>query len=155
NATPISSTQNAGGQNTAAGKIDVAAHGTAAIHLVVSFNTIGTAQCTLSVGDANKGNAGADAERRLIPVYPDGRPFETALNGNGKDIKLPAGFFASDLQLSMMRSDPSQCLDGLGYLVEYPYGCVEQTMSRFLPAVMVKNATQQGVTLLPDETLKR
>ncbi|MGC4071392.1 MAG: hypothetical protein QM760_02515 [Nibricoccus sp.] len=29
-------------------------------------------------------------------------------------------------------------LDALPYVIDYPYGCVEQTMSRFLPAVMVK-----------------
>ena len=28
-------------------------------------------------------------------------------------------------------------LDALPYLIDYPYGCTEQTMSRFLPAVMV------------------
>jgi uncharacterized protein YfaS (alpha-2-macroglobulin family) len=28
-------------------------------------------------------------------------------------------------------------VDTLDYLVEYPYGCVEQTMSRFLPAIKV------------------
>ena len=29
-------------------------------------------------------------------------------------------------------------LDALPYLLDYPYGCVEQTMSRFLPAVIVQ-----------------
>lgn len=29
-------------------------------------------------------------------------------------------------------------LDALPYLVDYPYGCVEQTMSRFLPAIAVR-----------------
>ena len=28
-------------------------------------------------------------------------------------------------------------LDALPYLIDYPYGCTEQTMSRFLPAVIL------------------
>jgi uncharacterized protein YfaS (alpha-2-macroglobulin family) len=44
-------------------------------------------------------------------------------------------------------------LDALPYLVDYPYGCVEQTMSRFLPAVLcAKTLTDLGVDL---ETLRK
>ena len=28
-------------------------------------------------------------------------------------------------------------LDALPYLIDYPYGCTEQTLSRFMPAVIV------------------
>jgi len=28
-------------------------------------------------------------------------------------------------------------LDAIPYLIDYPYGCTEQTMSRFLPAAIV------------------
>jgi len=34
-------------------------------------------------------------------------------------------------------------LDSLDYLVDYPYGCVEQTMSRFVPAAVVGKTIQQ------------
>ena len=30
-------------------------------------------------------------------------------------------------------SSPLTMLDALPYLIDYPYGCTEQTMSRFLP----------------------
>ena len=33
--------------------------------------------------------------------------------------------------------------DTLNYLVDYPYGCVEQTMSRFLPAIKVAQILKQ------------
>ncbi len=33
-------------------------------------------------------------------------------------------------------------LDALPYLIDYPYGCVEQTTSRFLPAVVVRRLLQ-------------
>ncbi|NIQ01374.1 MAG: alpha-2-macroglobulin, partial [Nitrospinaceae bacterium] len=37
-------------------------------------------------------------------------------------------------------------LDALPYLIDYPYGCTEQTLSRFLPAVIVaKTLTDQGL----------
>jgi len=42
------------------------------------------------------------------------------------------------------RSDLPQALDGLPGLIDYPYGCVEQTMSRFLPAVLAKAAAETG-----------
>ena len=42
-------------------------------------------------------------------------------------------------------------MEGVGYLIDYPYGCVEQTMSRFLPAVMVKRAAGQSPIALPPE----
>ncbi len=39
-------------------------------------------------------------------------------------------------------------LDALPYLADYPYGCVEQTMSRFLPSVLVaKTLRDSGVDL--------
>ena len=34
-------------------------------------------------------------------------------------------------------------LDALPYLIDYPYGCTEQTMSRFLPAAIVKRTLQE------------
>jgi uncharacterized protein YfaS (alpha-2-macroglobulin family) len=34
--------------------------------------------------------------------------------------------------------------ESIGALVDYPYGCVEQTMSRFLPAVYVRNLLGSG-----------
>lgn len=34
-------------------------------------------------------------------------------------------------------------IDALPYLLDYPYGCTEQTMSRFLPAVLTRRSLQQ------------
>lgn len=41
-------------------------------------------------------------------------------------------------------------LDALPYLIDYPYGCVEQTMSRFMPAV-VTNKTLTNLGLSADD----
>ena len=47
-------------------------------------------------------------------------------------------------------------MDALPYLLAYPYGCTEQTLSRFVPAVLTRRALQQagGLTLesLADST---
>ncbi len=45
-------------------------------------------------------------------------------------------------------------LDALPYLVDYPYGCTEQTLSRFLPAAIVAR-TLEGRGLSADEALSR
>jgi uncharacterized protein YfaS (alpha-2-macroglobulin family) len=54
-------------------------------------------------------------------------------------IELPEGAKPDEakLELTFAPSLAADLVDTLNYLVEYPYGCVEQTMSRFLPAVNV------------------
>ncbi|MCK5581591.1 MAG: hypothetical protein KAJ18_10015 [Candidatus Omnitrophica bacterium] len=44
---------------------------------------------------------------------------------------------STSLQMIVSPSIAASLLDALPYLAEYPYGCVEQTMSRFLPSVIV------------------
>jgi uncharacterized protein YfaS (alpha-2-macroglobulin family) len=66
-------------------------------------------------------------------------------------VQLPAGFVARDLHVVLARGDVARALDGLGSLVDYPYGCVEQTMSRFLPALIVRDATRRTPLDLPPE----
>lgn len=43
----------------------------------------------------------------------------------------------TELKLSLAPSLAGTMLESLDYLVGYPYGCIEQTMSRFMPDVMV------------------
>jgi uncharacterized protein YfaS (alpha-2-macroglobulin family) len=47
---------------------------------------------------------------------------------------------ASQVTLQLSRSRSSTILNGLEYLTGYPYGCVEQTMSRALPNAVVSRA---------------
>jgi len=47
---------------------------------------------------------------------------------------------SSVLEISIAPSIAGVILDSLQYLVDYPYGCVEQTMSRFLPSVAASKA---------------
>ena len=38
---------------------------------------------------------------------------------------------------------PARCFGALDYLTSYPYGCTEQTMSSFLPNVIVAQTLQE------------
>jgi alpha-2-macroglobulin len=46
-------------------------------------------------------------------------------------------------------------LDALPYLLEYPYGCTEQTTSRFVPAVITKKALQMSGGFSLEDLKKR
>ncbi len=61
-------------------------------------------------------------------------------------------FGASQLNVQLNPSLAATALDALPYLADYPYGCVEQTMSRFLPSALVERSLKaSGVNL---ETLR-
>ena len=55
---------------------------------------------------------------------------------------------ATVLNVQLMPSLAAVALESLPYLAEYPYGCIEQTMSRFLPAVVTaRTLSELGVDL--------
>lgn len=59
------------------------------------------------------------------------------------------------LEVTLSPSLASTMLDALPYLVEFPYGCTEQTTSRFLPAVMVARTMREMGISLEDVAKKR
>ena len=89
-----------------------------------------------------------DAMVTTLPVLEDGIQQETAANGRlagdaqqqSFDLPLPGklDLTRTTVTLQLSPGHVSAILDALPYLVDYPYGCVEQTMSRFLPAVVVR-----------------
>jgi len=100
----------------------------------------GTARVQVSVRSA----AHADAVARDYPVYEHG--IEKFLAGAGTlrgseslvTLDLPNARRSGSTRLGVQVA-PSiavTLLDALPYLVDYPYGCTEQTLSRFLPAVI-------------------
>ena len=104
----------------------------------------GKAELTLS---AHAGDE-ADAMMLPIPILEDGLQQHTAAFGRlASDaaqtrfsLELPAKLDAARTQVSVHLS-PSYAitlLDALPYLIDYPYGCIEQTMNRFLPAVVAR-----------------
>jgi alpha-2-macroglobulin len=92
-------------------------------------------------------DAGADASLKSIPVTRCAAEQIVAYSGFVKDrmtLDLPALEGNGQLEFTFAPSLVADLSDTLGYLVEYPYGCVEQTMSRFLPAIKVSQILKQS-----------
>ncbi len=80
------------------------------------------------------------------------------VRGNAITVKLdipkerkPA---STTLNVQVSPSMAVTMLDALPYLIHYPYGCTEQTMSRFLPAVITAK-TLRDLGLKPEEVMGR
>ena len=111
---------------------------------MVSARKAGAAEFSL----AAVAGAEADAMRLPLPVLEDGLQQETAATGRlapeaGKmtlTLPMPPQLDRerTNVTLQLSPSHAATMLDALPYLIDYPYGCVEQTMSRFLPAVVVR-----------------
>jgi hypothetical protein len=97
-----------------------------------------------------KCDAGSDASLKKLPVVAAVVPERVTASGLvGKDelkVTLPDGFDPATAQVSVTVAPTlaADLADTLPYLVDYPYGCVEQTMSRFLPALRVAAILQQS-----------
>lgn len=92
--------------------------------------------------------AGSDASLKRLPVVRAAAEQLVTASGTVRDsatIEIPEGVDPRSLRLevSFAPSLAADMADTLNYLVEYPYGCVEQTMSRFLPAIKVAQILRQ------------
>ena len=122
--------------------VSVPRDGQAVVHWDVRVERAGPAQLTASARSAFED----DALRLRLPVAARGvaaRQVQAgALLRDGavsfdlsKDPRAIDG--GTELSLSITPSLAGTLLDSLDYLTGYPYGCIEQTMSRFLPDVIV------------------
>ena len=57
---------------------------------------------------------------------------------------------SQSLTVTLNPSIAAVAMDSLPYLAAYPYGCVEQTMSRFLPLVVMRKTVQDAGVSLDD-----
>ncbi|MGQ9666854.1 MAG: alpha-2-macroglobulin family protein, partial [Anaerolineae bacterium] len=92
-----------------------------------------------------------DAVEHVLPVYHPSTPEVVATAGqlDAKGERVEAVVLPAVLDPSMgeltVTVDPSLAAgmrDGLKYVEEYPYECIEQTVSRFLPDVFTYRALQ-------------
>ena len=89
----------------------------------------------------------SDGVRQSFPVLAYGRPVVETRAGEGDaafSLPVPANLDPKVGALTVTVSptiagDLGKALDGL---IDFPYGCVEQTMSRFMPAVLVKRTVR-------------
>ncbi|MFO0876089.1 MAG: alpha-2-macroglobulin family protein [Gemmataceae bacterium] len=92
--------------------------------------------------------AGSDASLKRLPVVRAAAEQLVTVSGRVKDstsFEIPEGVNLKDsrLEVSFAPSLAADMADTLNFLVDYPYGCVEQTMSRFLPTIKVAQLLRQ------------
>jgi len=90
----------------------------------------------------------SDGIELALPVYPDVVVQETAASGllaAGRTkqvvtLVLPRSLKDARPEVTLVLTPgvAAPLVDALPYLVTYPYGCVEQTVSRFVPAVVAR-----------------
>ncbi len=92
------------------------------------------------------GQKAGDAVELILPVKPHGEQILTAENGvlakvgesrNVVNIRNDSIPEATELKIRLAPSLAATMLGSLDYLASYPYGCTEQTVSRFLPDVIL------------------
>lgn len=91
----------------------------------------------------------SDGEQISLPVVPHGILISNSQSVKLQDekeakeftVKIPteADLSSAQIKIHLAPSIASTILTTLDDLVGYPYGCVEQTMSRFLPTIVVAN----------------
>ncbi len=100
-----------------------------------------------------------DAMEKSYTVYEHGIEKSIITSGMIKDgestitLQLPEERQSTSLSIHLTPSLAMTMLDAIPYLLDYPYGCTEQTMSRFLPAVIVSRTLSQ-LNLKPEEIEK-
>jgi alpha-2-macroglobulin len=113
----------------------------------------GTATATASVTSAG----GSDAMQLNVPVLPRGFRARQGLAANVseglKTLEIPsdANLASAKLRVYITPNLTGAVAPALEYLVGYPYGCTEQTMSRFLPALLARQTI--GLNGLPQATI--
>jgi alpha-2-macroglobulin len=96
----------------------------------------------------------SDAMELTLPVVPFGVKLAISKSGSiagagttdtSQPLTFPAATEANTrkLTISVTPSIAGSVFAALNYLTSYPYGCTEQTMSSFLPDVLVANALQK------------
>ncbi|MCC6483926.1 MAG: carboxypeptidase regulatory-like domain-containing protein [Armatimonadetes bacterium] len=125
----------------------VEANGTARVEFPVEVTTPGEA--TLLAEAITDDRSAVDRLQMSFPVYPHGaRMFRDASGGasgeEGASVALSMDrdgqLSGAALRIDLTPSAAGAVIQALGYLATYPWGCVEQTVSSFVPDVLVQQA---------------
>lgn len=137
--------------------ITVPAHGEARAEWNVVAEREGSAKLRVS----GRTSTHADAMERTIRVFEHGIDKLVARSGRIRGdealvrLDLPRERRSTELVVNLQPSLAASMLDALPYLIEFPYGCTEQTMSRFLPAAVVRRTLKaQGLDVSSRPELK-
>jgi len=126
-------------------EVKIPANGEVRVDWTVSALKEGEAKVTMKALTDEE----SDAMQMTFPVYVHGmlktesftgvvRPSE---NSGKMTIDVPSERRAEQTRLEIRYSPTlaGAMVDALPYLVDYPYGCTEQTLNRFLPTVVTQN----------------
>jgi uncharacterized protein YfaS (alpha-2-macroglobulin family) len=110
----------------------------------------------------SRGDKYSDAMEKSFTVYEHG--IEKFVSRSGKmrgssvainlDIPKARRPETTTLTVQIAPSMATTMLDALPYLIDYPYGCTEQTMSRFLPAAITAK-TLRDLGMKPETAMDR
>ncbi|HET7626537.1 MAG TPA: alpha-2-macroglobulin family protein, partial [Verrucomicrobiae bacterium] len=138
--------------------LTVPAHGEARQDWAVSVQNPGRVKLKV-IGRAKKY---ADAMEKNFTAYEHG--IEKFISKSGKarggdvtvklDLSRERKTNSTSLTVQVTPSLAVTMLDALPYLINYPYGCTEQTMSRFLPAAITAK-TLRDLGLKPEDVMGR
>lgn len=131
-------------QGSAESQIDVAAESSRTLEWRLQADTLGNAVLQVTAQSPKH----QDGMELTVPVRALGRPVmsfnagalttsETTLRFN----RLPTAE-EGQVELKVSPSLAATMMESLDDLVDFPYGCVEQTMNRFMPAVVAGRAIQ-------------
>jgi uncharacterized protein YfaS (alpha-2-macroglobulin family) len=142
--------------------VPVSANGEVRVDWIVTVTNAGAVRLKTSAKGTGRGEKHADAMEKTFIAHEHG--IEKFISKSGKargnditvKLDLPKERKADSTSL-IVQVTPSMAvtmLDALPYLIDYPYGCTEQTMSRFLPAV-ITSKTLRDVGLDPEDVMSR
>jgi len=124
-------------------KVTISAKGKTKVSWLVTVEAVEQARLRFSA----QGKGLSDAVELTIPVYHYSAPEIVATAGEVEDsiieeIELPAAYDPTmgELTVKLEPSLAAGMADGLRYLQTYPYDCIEQTVSRFLPNIFTYRA---------------
>jgi uncharacterized protein YfaS (alpha-2-macroglobulin family) len=138
--------------------VEVKANSEARVDWLVAVNHASQAKLKVEA----RGSKYADAMEKTFTVFEHG--IEKFISRSGKirgdsvsvklDIPKERRVDSTTLTVQIAPSMAATMLDALPYLIDYPYGCTEQTMSRFLPAVITAK-TLRDLGLKPEAAMHK
>jgi uncharacterized protein YfaS (alpha-2-macroglobulin family) len=131
-------------------KIKIAPDSEARIDWLVEAKTVGNTVIRMKALTDEE----SDAMEKTLPIYVHGMLKQDSFSAYiapEKDsetitVQVPAERKPEQTKLTVQFSPTlaASMIDALPYLVDYPYGCTEQTLNRFLPTVIVHKLLSDG-----------
>ncbi|HEU4836791.1 MAG TPA: alpha-2-macroglobulin family protein, partial [Pyrinomonadaceae bacterium] len=144
--------------NSAQSPVEVKANSETRVDWLVAVNHASEAKLRVEA----RGAKYADAMEKTFTIFEHG--IEKFVSRSGKmrgdsvsiklDIPKERRADSTKLTVQIAPSMATTMLDALPYLIDYPYGCTEQTMSRFLPAVITAK-TLRDLGLKPETAMNK